>query len=696
MQNAPYSEYGKKRRFLPRLKGKKNMRFHYPELLHGGDYNPEQWMEQKDTIWKEDMRYAREAGINTLSVGIFSWSYLEPEDGVYDFSWMDEVMDNLAQNGIKAVLATPSGARPPWLARKYPSVLRMTDRRERQLYGDRHNACYSSPDYERKVQEINIRLAERYKNHPALLMWHVSNEYNNECHCPLCQQRFREWLRERYGTIENLNRCWWNAFWSHRFNCFEEIESPSPIGESTNPALLMAWKRFSTDNLVRFIRTETEPLRRITPDVPVTTNMMHIFPGLDYFAVGKAIDVSSWDNYPAWTGDARDLEVSRETAFRHDLMRGVCDQKPFLMMESAPSSVNWHTINALRKPGTILYQGLQAVAHGSDSVQYFQFRAGRGGSEQYHGAVIDRTGTNNTRTFHEVAEVGSTLKKLKAVAGSETRNDVALLYDWNVRWALDDAWMLHRGNQKYAETVRSFHTALSALGYGVDIVDETCDLDGYQVLVAPMAYMMREGFGEKLKAFVSGGGTLVTTYVSGWVNEELLTYMDADPSPLNEITGVHVDECDALDDVTFAHFSWRGKRYRVKEVAELATPVTATPLAAYTDRFYACQPCFTVNEYGEGRCYYVAARTDTAFLHDALRYILSEESVWPLLDDLPEGVTVTARYQGEKRFLFAMNATMDEKTVELPDAMHEVLTDKLCYEHCAVPPLSIRVLKDEE
>lgn len=671
------------------------MRFHYPELLHGGDYNPEQWMEQKDTIWKEDMRYAREAGINTLSVGIFSWAYLEPEDGVYDFSWMDEVMDNLAANGIKAVLATPSAARPAWLAKKYPSVLRVTENRLQNLFGERHNACYSSPDYERKVTEINTRLAERYKDHPALLMWHVSNEYNNDCHCPRCQARFREWLRERYGTIENLNRCWWNSFWSHRYSSFEEIESPSTIGEDSNLAMKMAWKRFCTDNLIRFLKMEMEPLRKYTPDVPVTTNLMHVFPGLDYFAVGKVLDISSWDNYPEWKSDARDLAVSQESAFKHDLMRGVGDQKPYLLMESSPSAVNWQPINPLRKPGILLYQGMQAVAHGSDSVQYFQFRSGRGGYEQHHGAVINHTGSNNTRIFREVAEVGRELKKLRDVAGSETRNEIALLYDWNVRWALDDAALLHRGNQKYAETVQQFHAALSVLGYGVDVVDETCDLSCYRVLVMPMAYMIRNGFGEKLKAFVSGGGTLVSTYLGGWVNEELLTYMDADPSPLDEITGMHMDECDALDEVTFAHFTWRGRRYRVKEMAELATPTTAKPLATYTDRFYACQPCFTVNEYGDGSCYYIAARTDEDFLQDALKYILNEEGVWPILDDLPEGVSVTARYQADRRFLFVMNASQSEKTVELPDAMKELFTGKLCYEHCTVPSMGVCVLTDE-
>lgn len=672
------------------------MKFHYPELLHGGDYNPEQWMEQKDTIWKQDMQYAREAGINTLSVGIFSWAYLEPEDGVYDFSWMDEVMDNLAANGIKAVLATPSAARPPWLARKYPSVLRVTPERLTQLYGNRHNACYSSPDYERKVTEINTRLAERYKDHPALLMWHVSNEYNNECHCPRCQDRFREWLRERYGTIENLNRCWWGGFWSHRYASFEEIESPSPIGESCSNGLIQAWKRFSSDNLIRFFKTEIAPLRRLTPDVPVTTNLMYLFSGLDYFRLGRELDIASWDNYPTWKGDERDVETSREVAFNHDIIRGVGGQKPFLLMESSPSSVNWQPINRLRKPGTLMYQSMQAIAHGSDSVQYFQFRAGRGGSEQFHGAVIERTGTTNTRAFREVSEVGAMLKHLKAVAGSETRNRIALVYDIDVRWALDEASLLHKNKQKYVETVRSFHSVLSAMGYGVDIVDETGDLSGYDVLIAPMAYETRDGYGEKVQEFVKNGGVYVTTYVSGYVNEELLTYMDADPCPLNEVTGMHVDECDALDDRTFAHFHWNGKKYRVKEMAELATPTTAVPLAVYADRFYATKPCFTVNEYGKGRCYYIAVRTDADFLRDSLTCILGEAGLQPILPRLPEGVSVTERYQEDgTRFLFVHNATHEKQHVSLPKAMKEAASGKVVYEQLELGELSIAVLTDE-
>lgn len=667
------------------------MQFKYPELLHGGDYNPDQWMEQKDTIWKEDMEYARQAGINTLSIGIFSWAVLEPEDGVYNFEWMDEVMDNLAANGIKAVLATPSGARPPWMAEKYPSVLRMTSEGLRQKYGDRHNACYSSPDYERKVTEMNTRLAERYKDHPALMLWHVSNEYNNECHCPLCQQRFREWLKERYGTIENLNRCWWTGFWAHRYNSFDEIESPSPIGDSTNNGLNQAWKRFNTDNLIRFFKTEIAPLRRITPDVPVTTNLMYLFEGLDYFRLGRELDIASWDNYPTWKGDDRDLITSNESAFNHDIIRGVCNQKPFLLMESSPSSVNWQPLNRLRMPGTLMYQSLQAISHGSDSVQYFQFRAGRGGCEQFHGAVIERFGTNTTRAFREVSEVGAVLKKLKAVAGSVTRNRIALLYDINVRWALDDAWLLHKNNQKYVETVQAFHSTLSLMGYGVDIVDETCDISGYNVFIAPMAYMIREGFGEKVKAFVENGGIFLTTYVTGYVNDELLTYLDADPCPLNEITGIHADECDALDNQTFAHFDWNGKTYTVREMAEVSHVTTAETLAAYSDRFYAGQPVLTVNSFGKGKAYYLAVRTDDAFLFDLLKTIIPFA---PIAEEWSEGVSFTERFGENGRFVFVHNPLHKPGKAVFAKAMRDLLTGEEIGMECAVDGLTIRVLTE--
>jgi len=262
-------------------------------LLHGGDYNPEQWLDRKDDIWKKDMELAHKAGINTLTVGIFSWAHLEPEEGKFDFAWLDQVMDMLHNNGIKAILATPSGARPPWLAQTYPEVLRMDNERKHNLYGGRHNHCLTSPVYREKVAAMNERLAMRYGKHPALIMWHISNEYGGECHCPLCQKAFQEWLKERYGSIDKLNDAWWNQFWAHNYNRFDQVESPtSPswLGENESHGQKLAWRRFVSHQHLSFYKNEVAPLKRITPDIPCTTNLMSTYPVIDYFALGKLMD----------------------------------------------------------------------------------------------------------------------------------------------------------------------------------------------------------------------------------------------------------------------------------------------------------------------------------------------------------------------------------------------------------------------
>ncbi len=648
-------------------------------FLHGADYNPEQWIKYKTSVWQEDMKRAKEAGINELSVGIFSWSFLEPEDGVYTFEWLDEVMDMLHENGIRAILATPSGARPPWMAQKYPSVLRMDHERKPYIFGARHNACYSSPDYQRKVTEMNTRLAQRYANHPALYMWHVSNEYNYECHCPRCQEAFREWLKARYGDVDTLNDSWWNSFWSHRFTDFSQIESPTTpsfLGEWESPNHNLAWRRFCSDHLADFFQLECEPLRKYAPHIPVTANLMHTFPGLDYFELGRRMDVVSWDNYPRWKGDEQDIAISAATSFKHDLMRGTGGQKPFLMMESCPGAVNWDDHNTLPPPGTVLYQGLQAIAHGSDSVQYFQFRAGRGGSEQFHGSVLPPDGNADTRAFREVSEVSRMLEKLAPVCGTVTRNQVALVYDWHVRWALDYAWMGHRFQQKYEETVQDHHTALINAGYGVDVIDQMSDLSPYRAVVAPMLYLLRGDFAKRLTDFAKAGGLVYLTYMSGYVDEEDLRFLTR--PPLEELTGVRTDEIDAFTQGHENHLEWRGKTYPVKDVAQLSTAIGAQVLAAYPKQFYQGMPLFTRNTVGTGACYTLQARLSTDGLCAVLGDILQGHGVEPLFRHLPSGVTPAARYaQDGTRYLFLLNSRREPVKLRLPCAMQNVVTGEM-------------------
>lgn len=290
-------------------------------LMHGGDYNPEQWLHMPE-ILETDIERFKEAKINTVSVGIFSWAKLEPKEGVYEFEWLEKIIDRLYENGISVILATPSGARPHWMADKYPEVLRVNEMRQRNLVGTRHNHCLTSPVYREKVRLINTELVKRLGNHPAVKMWHISNEYGGECHCPLCQDAFRDWLRRKYKTIDALNDSWCTTFWSHTYDSFEQVESPSPLGETSIMALKLDWKRFISDQTIDFMEHEIAAIRAAGSDKPVTTNLMYHFNQIDYFKLAEKIDVASWDNYPTWH-KKEEWETARDTAFWHDVIYGL-------------------------------------------------------------------------------------------------------------------------------------------------------------------------------------------------------------------------------------------------------------------------------------------------------------------------------------------------------------------------------------
>jgi beta-galactosidase len=408
----------------------------FPHFLHGGDYNPDQWIATPE-VWDEDIRLMKLSHCNTMTVGIFSWSMLEPVEGRFTFDWLDTVMDKLADNGFFAILATPSASRPPWLSRKYPEVLRVDADRRRILHGQRHNHCYTSPLYRQKVQIINTKLAERYGRHPALLLWHLSNEYGGECHCELCQAAFRQFLRRKYqDSLDQLNQAWWNRFWGHAFTDWEQIESPSPRGQTQIHGLDLDWRRFVTLQTADFMNAELVPLRKFTPSVPVTTNFMGFYPVLDYWKLAPSLDVISWDSYPSWHGREEDWRLAAHVGFVCDLNRSLKGGRPYMLMESVPSATNWAEVCKLKRPGMHLLSSLQQVAHGSDTVQYFQWRKSRGGSEKFHGAVVDCTGGENTRVFRDVTGVGEAIEKLDGVIGASVPADVGILFDWENAWAI--------------------------------------------------------------------------------------------------------------------------------------------------------------------------------------------------------------------------------------------------------------------
>ena len=670
-----------------------------PRILHGGDYNPDQWLAYPD-ILAQDLKLMKEASCNAMSIGIFSWTALEPEEGKYTFGWLDRVMDDLHSNGIYAVLATPSGARPAWLSAAYPEVLRVTPTRARNLHGLRHNHCYTSPIYREKTRIINTKLAERYKDHPALALWHVSNEYGGECHCELCQGAFRAWLRDRYhDSLDELNHAWWTAFWSHTFTSWEQIESPSPNGENMIHGMNLDWKRFVTHQTRSFIASESEPLRRITPDVPITTNFMGTYPGLDYFRFRDDVDVVSWDSYPSWHGvgevsqplgkwdaQGRDYRLAADIAFVHDLTRSIKGGKPFMLMESTPSVTNWCSVAKLKRPGMHSLSSLQAVAHGSDSVQYFQWRKSRGASEKFHGAVVDHEGSSNTRAFQDVAALGRTLGKLEDIVGSCVDARVAIVFDWENRWAIEDAHGPRNDNRKaYEETVMAHHLPFWTRGIATDVIDSECDFEGYDLVVAPMLYMLKPGVSDRLTAFVSAGGTLVATYLSGIADEHDLCVLGGFPGGLRNVLGIWSEEIDSLypsERVPIECLPGRGPNmygsYEAREFCDLIHLESASAFAEYRGEFYSGRPAATVNKFGGGEAYYLAARTDERFLDDFYGRICENSALKQAVPVKPPvGVSAQVRRKGEREFVFIMNFNSHAQTVQLGEARYtDVLSDR--------------------
>lgn len=652
----------------------------FPHFLHGGDYNPDQWPEE---VWAEDMRLMKLANCNAMSVGIFAWARLEPEEGRYDFSWLDRVMDLLAENGAYAVLATPSGARPAWLSQKYPEVLRVRPDRGRNLHGVRHNHCMTSPVYRQKTQAINRALAERYKDHPALLVWHISNEYNGECHCDLCQAAFRNWLKKKYDhDLDKLNKAWWTSFWSHTFTDWEQIESPSPIGEPMLHGLNLDWKRYSNDQTFDFFLNEIQPLRELTPNVPVTTNFMGLFPGLNYPKFAQYVDVVSWDSYPVWHTTGSDWRLAAQVSFIHDQNRSMKGGKPFMLMESTPSNTNWQPIPKLKRPGMHKLSSLQAVAHGSDTVQYFQWRKSRGSAEKFHGAVVDHVGHEHTRVFKDVSEVGAVLRQLDPIIGATVRPDVAIYLDWENRWAIEDMQALGRDRRNYTDTVIAHYLPFWKRGIPVDVIAEEAEISQYKLVIAPMLYMLKPGVAERIRTFVEKGGTLVMTYWSGIVDENDLCFLGGWPgNGLREVLGIWDEETDTItpeerNRVLPAPGNELGLSgsFEARDYFALIHAEGARVLATFGSDFYAGRPALTVNDFGKGQAFYVASRNDEAFM-DSFFGKLAErlDLLRALPAELPEGVTAQLRSDGQHRFIFVMNFNPTPATVDLGAASYRSL-----------------------
>lgn len=641
------------------------------KILYGGDYNPEQWPEE---TWEEDMRLLSAAHIDVVTLNVFSWASLQSDDDVYHFGKLDKIMDMVKKHGMKVCLATATGAHPAWMARKHPDILRTEFNGMKRKFGSRHNSCPNSPAYRNFAPKLAAKLADRYKDYDNIVAWHISNEFGGMCYCENCERRFREWLREKYQTIDEVNRAWDTAFWGHTFYDFDDIVVPNMLSEHFAPnrttfqGISLDYKRFNSDSILDCFRLEYDAVHAVTPDIPITTNLMGAYQELDYQKWAKYMDFISWDNYPS-----NDTPIE-DTALRHDLMRGLKQGKPFALMEQTPSVTNWLPYNSLKRPGVMRLWSYQAVAHGADTVMFFQMKRSIGACEKYHGAVIDHAGHENTRVFREITQLGEELDKIGSLTlGARTHAKAAVVFDWDNWWATDysagPSVSLH-----YYDEVLTYYKAFHSLNIPVDMISVEDDLSGYAFVVAPLLYMVKSSYDEKLRAYVKDGGRFLTTFFSGYVDEHDLVTVGGYPGRLRDILGIWVEEEDALPENESNSFTYRGTSYPASLLCDLLHTEGAEALAFYEKDFYAGMPVLTRNEFGKGCAYYVASHSNAAFYRTFIGEICKEAGIEPTMET-PEAVEVTERTNENGTFLFFLNHEDQSHDIILNHAGADILTD---------------------
>ncbi|HEX3029902.1 MAG TPA: beta-galactosidase [Clostridia bacterium] len=670
-----------------------------PYIYYGGDYNPDQWPEE---IWQDDMRLFKKSGINVVTLPVFSWAKLQPSEDVYEFGWLDRVMELLDGHGIKVCMATSTAAQPGWMSKKYPEILPVDFNGIRHKHGGRVNFCPNNAKFREFSARLAGKLAERYKKHNALLLWHIGNEYGNYCYCDDCTSAFQKWAKKRYGTIEEVNRRWNMSFWGHTLYDWDEIVAPSGISgmwidggreRACFQGIALDYKRFMSESILDCYRNEYNSIRKAGSKLPITTNLMGTFKPLDYFKWAEAMDVVSWDNYPTLT------EPVNVTAMKHDLMRGLKGGLPFMLMEQTPSQQNWAPYNSLKRPGVMRLWSYQAVAHGADTVMFFQMRRSIGACEKYHGAVIAHAGHEDTRVFKECAQLGAELKKLgDRILDSRIDAKAAIVFDWENWWAVE----LSSGpsiDLKYVDQVNKYYKAFHDMNIAVDFIKPESNFEKYDVVVAPVMYMVKPGVADSIERFVKCGGTFVTTFFSGIVNENDLVTLGGYPGDLKSVLGIWVEEIDALfpdmknSIVMNRPFGKLTGCYECGLLCDLLHLKGAEALGAYEKDFYAGMPAITVNKYGKGKAYYVATDPEEVFIKDFIAEVCKEKGIIAPFDSA-DGVEITQRNKGGIEFTFILNHNSQAASIDLKGKKYKnLLNDYIIEGKLKLEPKDVAVLE---
>ncbi|MFH9089463.1 beta-galactosidase [Streptomyces sp. NPDC017673] len=659
-------------------------------LAFGGDYNPEQWPE---SVWQEDVRLMREAGVTMVSVGIFSWALLEPAPGEYDFGWLDRVIGLLHENGIRVDLGTPTVVPPAWFYRAHPEALPVTAEGTRYEFGSRGAICHSNADYRAAAANITTRLAERYGDHPALALWHVHNEYGvpvSACYCESCADRFRRWLADTYGSVEAVNEAWGTAFWGQHYTDLAQINPPRATPTVGNPGQALDYKRFADAVIRENFRAERDILHRLSPGVPVTTNFMTALSqcdSMDYWAWGREVDLVTNDHYLITDGRRTHVNL----AMAADLTRSVAGGALWLLLEHSTSGVNWQPRNPAKAPGQMARNSLAHVARGSEGAMFFQWRQSRRGAEKFHSAMLPHGGTD-TRVWREVVGLGASVGALSEIRGTRTEADAAMLWDWQSWWAQNLAWRPSEDHDP-RERADSFYEALYDRHLTVDFAHPEADLSRYPLVVVPALYLMTEAAGNNVREYVEHGGTLVVSYFSGIVDEHDAVHEGAYPGALRDVLGLTVEEFSPLlKDERVRLTGPDGSELTGDVWTEFVVPRGAETVWTYADGLTAGRPAVTRHRLGRGTAWYVSTRLDAQGLDAVIGWAADDARLAPRAD-LPRDVEVVRRRGDSGSYLFVINHTAGDTKVPLDTPGTELLTGERAAGRLAVPAGAVRVVR---
>lgn len=667
-------------------------------IWYGGDYNPDQWSKE---IIDLDFEYFKKAHMTVLTLPVFSWAKLEPTEGTYNFKWLDEIFDKAIANNMKICLATSTAVQPAWMSRKYPDMLPVDFEGRQRKIGGRVKFCPTNLNYRKASVALAKAMAKRYGKNQALLVWHIGNEYDNYCYCDHCAKEFRLWAKKTYKTLDHLNERWYLDFWGHRIYDWDEIEVPNGLSEmwqdqgkekSTFQSISLDYKRFMNEVILECYLGEHSMIKNYTPDVPVTTNLMGAFKPLDYFKWAKHMDIISWDHYPSLK------DKPYQMAMRNDLMRSLKQGQSFMLMEQTPSQQNWAPYNALKRPGMMRLQSYQTLAHGGDTIMFFQMRRSRGNCEKYHGALIAHAGHTETRVFRECQTFGKELKRLgSAFTESRMKASVGIMFDWDNWWALE----LSSGPSidiDYIEQIEKYYKACHDLNIGVDFVESCSDLSQYDVVIAPMLYMVKKGQKEVIERFVNNGGTFVTTTMTGYVDENDQVDIGGYPGQLKEILGIWVEEIDGLfpdmsNKIVLKNkpSSMKKASYNCHMLCDIIHANEAEVLGTYGKDFYEGTPVVTVNSVGKGKAYYIGTVAEDAFVGDLLGTIFEDKDIKGPLK-VSENIEVTLRFNQTQKFYFVINHNDISGTIELEEPMQDLITGEIVKEAVKIQSKDVMIL----